>query len=139
MNRLHAEPNRPRLHHGRASRPISRPKLCALIGLRAWQLDDVRRQPLGETVEFVVIQPGDTAAGIQAAVGFPITWDQADQPSFERMNDRGRRFKLATVLTYDIGLLVFVADDPGTATTLRSNCLAVADRSNLKMERNMND
>jgi len=36
------------------------PELRASIGLRAWQLDDVRRQPLGETVKLVVARPGDT-------------------------------------------------------------------------------
>jgi len=108
------------------------PELRALIGLRAWQLDDVRRQPLGETVKFVVVQPGDTPAEIHSAVGFPITWDQADQPSFEWMHDHGRWFELAFVLTDDLGLLVFVADDPGTDTTLRFNCLAVADREGNK-------
>lgn len=41
------------------------PELRVLIGLRAWQLDDIRRQPLGETVQFVVVvQPGDTPAEI---------------------------------------------------------------------------
>ena len=38
------------------------PELRALLGLRAWQLDDVRHQPLGETVQFVVVQPGDSVA-----------------------------------------------------------------------------
>lgn len=104
------------------------PELRALIGLRAWQLDDVRHQPLGETVRFVVIQPGDAPSTIHDAVGFPLTWDQADQPGFEWMNDHGRWFELAYVLTDDLGLIVFVADDPGTESTLRFNCLAVADR-----------
>ena len=108
------------------------PELRALLGLRAWQLDDVRHQPLGETVQFVVIQPGDTPAEIHEAVGFPITWDQADQPSFEWMNDHGRWFELAYILTDDLGLLVFVADDPGTDFTLRFNLLGVADRPNPK-------
>lgn len=106
------------------------PELRALIGLRAWQLDDVRRQPLGETVKFVVVQPGDTPSEIHAAVGFPITWDQAEQPSFEWMHDHGRWFELAYILTEDLGMLIFVADDPGTDFTLRFNCLAVADRPN---------
>lgn len=58
------------------------PELRALIGLLAWQLDDVRRQPLDETGKFVVVQPGDTRAEVPAE-GFPIKWDQADQPGCE--------------------------------------------------------
>ena len=32
----------------------------ALIGLRVWQVDTDRRRPLGETLQIVAIQPGDT-------------------------------------------------------------------------------
>jgi len=103
-------------------------ELRALIGLRAWQMDDDRTRPLSDIVQFVVVQPGDTSAIIHAVVGFPITWDQADQPGFEWMEDHGSWFELAYVLTDDFGMLVFVADDPGTNSTLRFNCLAVADR-----------
>ena len=48
------------------------PELRALMGLRVWQLDDARHQPLGETVQFVVVQPGDTPDTIHEAVGLPI-------------------------------------------------------------------
>ena len=106
------------------------PELRALLGLRVWQLDDVRHQPLGETVQFVVVQPGDLPDTIQEAVGFPICWDQADQPGWEWMEDHGRWFELAYILTDDLGLIVFVADDPGVDHTLLFNCLAVADRPN---------
>ena len=109
--------------------PTIDPELRALIGLRAWQLDDVRHQPLGETVQFIVIHPGDPPEVIHDAVGFPICWDQAEQPGFEWMNDHGSWFELAYVLTDDFGLLVFVADDPDTDHTLRFNCHAVADRT----------
>ena len=104
------------------------PELRALIGLRAWQLDDVRHQPLGETVQFVVVQPGDSVTEIHEAVGFPLCWDQADQPGWEWMEDHGRWMELAFVLTDDLGLIVFVADDPGVDHSLRFNLLGVADR-----------
>lgn len=103
-------------------------ELRALIGLRAWQLDTERDRPLDETIRFVVIQPGDTPAIIHAVVGFPITWDQAEQPGYEWIEDHGSWFELAYVLTDDFGLLVFVAEDPGTNFNLLFNCLAVADR-----------
>lgn len=104
------------------------PNLRALIGLRVWQMDDDRARPLSEIVLFVVVQPGDTSEVIHKAVGFPITWDQADQPGWEWMEDHGSWFELAYALTDDVGMIVFVADDPGTNFTLRFNCLGVANR-----------
>ena len=103
----------------------------ALIGLRVWQVDTDRRRPLGEVLQIVVVQPGDSSEVIHEAVGFPITWDQADQPGFEWMNDHGSWFELAYVLTDDFGMLVFVADHPDTDHTLHFNCLAFADRPTL--------
>ena len=104
------------------------PELRALIGLRVWQVDTDRRRPLGDILQIVVVHPGDPPEVIHEAVGFPITYDQADQPGFEWMNDHGAWFELAYVLTDDFGLLVFVADHPGTNHVLRFNCLAYADR-----------
>ena len=105
------------------------PELRALIGLRVWQVVDTdRRRPLGEVLQIVAIQPGDPAEVIHEAVGFPICWDQAEQPGFEWFNDHGSWFELCYVLTDDFGMLVFVADDPGVNDTLRFNCLGVANR-----------
>lgn len=108
--------------------PTLDPELRALIGLRVWQVDTDRRQPLGEILQIVVVQPGDTSEVIHEAVGFPITWDQADQPGFEWMNDHGSWFELAYVLTDDFGMLVLVADHPDVNATLRFNCLGCSDR-----------
>ena len=114
------------------SDPSLDPDLRALIGLRVWQVDTDRRRPLGEVLQIVVVQPGDTPDVIHAAVGFPITSDQAEQPGFEWMNDHGSWFELAYVLTDDLGLLVLVADHPNTNATLRFNCHAYANRSENK-------
>lgn len=104
------------------------PTLRALIGLRVWQVDTDRRRPLGEILQIVVVQPGDPSEVIHEAVGFPITWDQADQLGWEWFNDHGSWFELCYVLTDDFGMLVFVADHPDTNHTLRFNCLGFADR-----------
>jgi len=109
--------------------PTLDPTLRALIGLRVWQVDTDRRRPLGETLQIVVIHPSDPPEAIHAAVGFPICWDQAEQPGWEWFNDHGSWFELAYVLTDDFGMLVFVPDHPETNDTLRFNCLGVADRS----------
>ena len=108
--------------------PTIDPTLRALIGLRVWQVDTDRRQPLSDVLQIVVVQPGDTSEVIHEAVGYPITWEQAEQPGFEWMNDHGSWFELAYVLTDEFGMLVFVADHPDTNYVLRFNCLAVADR-----------
>jgi len=104
------------------------PSLRALIGLRVWQVDTDRRRPLGEVLQIVVIEPGDTDENVHPAVGFPIFWEQADQPGYEWMNDHGSWFELAYVLTDDFAMLVFVADHPDTNLILRFNLLGVADR-----------
>ena len=103
-------------------------EIRALLGLRIWQVDTNRRIPLSEILQIVIIQPGDSVEVIHDAVGFPICWDQADQPGFEWMNDHGFYFEICYVLTDDFGLLVFVADHPDTNYTLRFNLLAVANR-----------
>lgn len=110
------------------SDPTLDASLRALIGLRVWQVDTDRRQPLGDILQVVVIEPGDPPEVIHEAVGFPICWDQAEQPGWEWMNDHGSWFELCYVLTDEFGLLVFVADHPDTNPTLLFNCLAVADR-----------
>lgn len=102
--------------------------LRALLGLRVWQLDTERDRPLSEIVRVIVVQPGDTPAVINAALGFPITWDQADQPSFEWIEDHGSWFEIAYMLNDDLGMLVFVADDPGTEFGIHFMCLACSDR-----------
>lgn len=108
--------------------PTLDPVLRALIGLRVWQVDIDRRQPLGEILQIVVVHPGDSSEIIHDAVGFPICWDQAEQPGWEWMNDHGSWFELAYVLTDDFGMLIFVPDHSDTNHTLRFNCLGVADR-----------
>ena len=108
--------------------PTLDPDLRALIGLRVWQVDTDRRRPLKDILQIVVVQPGDPAEVIHDAVGYPICWDQAEQPGWEWFNDHGSWFELAYVLTDDFGMLVFVPDHPETNDTLRFNCLGVADR-----------
>lgn len=108
--------------------PTLDPHLRALIGLRVWQVDTDRRRPLKDILQIVVVQPRDPAEVIHAAVGYPICWDQAEQPGWEWFNDHGSWFELAYVLTDDFGMLVFVPDHPETNDTLRFNCLGVADR-----------
>lgn len=107
--------------------PTLDPALRAQIALRVWQVDTDRRRPLAEVLQVVVVQPGDPPEVIHAAVGFPITYDQADQPGWRWMHDHGDWFEL-TYLLPDRQLIVFVADHPGTNDTLRFNCHGFACR-----------
>lgn len=103
------------------------PGLRALIALRVWQVDTDRRRPLGDVLQIVVVQPGDPPDLIHAAVGFPICWDQAEQPGWRWFNDHGPYFEL-TYLLPDRQLIVLVADHPDTEATLLFNCHGFADR-----------
>lgn len=101
--------------------------LRALIGLRIWQADKDRQIPLEDILRVVIVQPGDPPERIHTAVGFPICWDQADQPGWAWFTDHGEWFELGYRID-GCGMLVFVPDDPKTNDTLRFNCLGVADR-----------
>ncbi len=102
--------------------------LRALIGLRVWQADTDRRRPLADTLRIVVVQPFDSPEVIHQAVGFPICWEQADQPAWTRLHDHGEWLEVSYMMLDGVVLLVFVADDPGTNYGLRFNCLGVANR-----------
>ncbi len=102
--------------------------LRCLIGLRIWQLDEDRSRPLGEFLQIVVVQPGDTPEVIHEAVGYPITYDQAEQPGYEWLEDHGHVFEIAYILTDDFAILVLVPDQPGVNDTLLFNCRGVANR-----------
>jgi hypothetical protein len=100
----------------------------ALLALRLWQLDDDRSRPLGEFLQIVVVQPGDTPEVIHEAVGFPICWDQAEQPGYEWLEDHGHLYEIAYVLTDAFAMLLLVPDQPGVNDTLLFNCRAVSNR-----------
>jgi hypothetical protein len=112
-----------------ALRPVSLTVLPLTPELRVDRLHPTWDHRYSDDPEYKKAQePGDPPEVIHEAVGFPITWDQADQPGFEWMNDHGSWFELAYVLTDDFGMLVFVADHPETNFVLRFNCLGFANR-----------
>ena len=105
------------------------PSLRALIGLRVWQIDTDRSHPLSDVVQIVVVHPGDPPDAILEGVGFPIILDEANQPGFDWIEDRGAWFELAYVLNDEAGMLVFVPDHPDTEPGLHAYCLKFASRS----------
>jgi hypothetical protein len=98
--------------------------LCALIGRRAWLLCvDQDRLP-GEGVRFIVVEGGDTPEVINESLGFPITGDNPDEPSFEWIEDHGLWFEIAYTRSDGLRIFIFVENGPGTELGLHYMCLA---------------
>ena len=112
------------------------PALRTLLAKRIEQLtgDD----DLSEVVNFLVIEPGDLLADIDAALGFPILENLVDgtvfgdpefTPSFEWMKCHCCWFEIVYLLTDDgFGTIVLVQDHPGIVFDLHALCLEYAPR-----------
>lgn len=87
------------------------PKLRVLIALHAGHLSD--------DTKLFVVQGGDTLEVIKKAVGFPITGDQAEEPSCDWIEDHGRWFEVAYGATR-----IFVENDPGTELRFHYLCMS---------------
>lgn len=98
--------------------------LRALIGRRAWQLYVEQNQPRREDVKIVVVEGGDTPKVINEGVGFPITGDDAEEPSYEWLEDHGLWFEIAYVRGGGLHTFVFVENNPGTELGIHHLCLA---------------
>lgn len=81
------------------------PDLRALIGLH--------------TGKVFIVQGGDTPEVINAALGFAITGEQAEEPSFLSIEDHGLWFEI----TY-ADMRIFVENGPGTELGIHYMCLA---------------
>ena len=82
--------------------------LRVLIGLRA-----------REDTKLFVVQAGDTPEVINQALGFRITGDAAEEPSFKWILDHGRWFEIAYADTR-----ILVESDPGTELGIHYLCLS---------------
>jgi hypothetical protein len=89
--------------------------LRVLINLRARHLSDDARL-------FIVVQ-GDTPEVINKALGFEITGDRAEEPSFKWILDLGRWFEIG-LLTEGIPTRIFVENGPSTELGLHYLCLS---------------
>jgi hypothetical protein len=100
--------------------------LRVLICRRAFQLHLEGDRPLMDGIRFVVVEGGDTPAVINDAVGFAITGEDAEEPSFEWIEDHGLWFEIA----YDRGdghrTFIFVENNPGTELGIHYLCLSHA-------------
>lgn len=92
----------------------------ALKDLLRWRRDQLLTDTggeyeLGELVRFVVAEPNDGIAEIEAAAGYPLITDGA----FEWVQQHGHVFEAATILSDDgFGIVLLVPDVEGVDATL---------------------
>ena len=98
--------------------------LRALLGFRAWHMCVEHEGAIGDDVQIFVVQGGDTADVINAALGFPITGDNAEEPSYFSLEDHGGLyFELAYVRDDSPHIRIFVENGPACELGLHSLCL----------------
>ena len=61
---------------------------------------------------------------INEAVGFPITGDDREEPSFEWIEDHGLWFEIAYARTDDLRTFILVENGPGTELGIHYLCLS---------------
>lgn len=98
--------------------------LRALLGLRAWDVYVMHEGLLGTDVQIFVVQGGDTAEVINDSLGFSITGDQAEDPSFLSIEDFGQYHEIAYAPDDGPHLRVFVENSPETELGIHHMCLS---------------
>ncbi|HYC68531.1 hypothetical protein [Brevundimonas sp.] len=98
--------------------------LCALLGLRAWQLQIEEGRLIGTGFRLIVVQGGDTPDVINTALGFPITGDGAQDPGYDWIEDHGLWFEISYGADGEALTRVFVENGPGTEMGIHALCLA---------------
>ena len=100
------------------------PELKDLISLRAEQPSVDPDRSLSRDTRCFVVQGGDTPEVINEALGFAITGDHAEEPSFTWIEHHGQWFELA----YEGGdrppIRIFVENGAGTELELHYLCLS---------------
>lgn len=98
--------------------------LRTLIAQRGWQAYAEHPSHLSEDTRIVVVQGGDTPEVINAAVGFAITGDDAENPSYDRLDDHEGWFEIVYRGRFGQDTVVFVENGPGTELEIHYLCLA---------------
>lgn len=98
--------------------------LRALIGFRVWHMCVEHECAIGTEVQILVVQGGDTPEVINAALGFPITGAEPEDPSFVSIEAHGLWYELAYARDHDPHTRVFVENGPGTELGIHAMCLA---------------
>lgn len=99
--------------------------LRALLGFRAWHMVVEHEAELGTDALIHVVQAGDKADTINAALGFAITGDDAEPPSFVSIEDHGGQwFELAYARDDAAHQRIFIEVHPDTNQDLLTMCFA---------------
>ena len=109
------------------------PRLKRLLSDRVRQLDV---EDLTTAARFVLVQPSDTLADLERALGFSILQNPADgtrfgdpdfSPGFEWIEDHGFAFELVFIFTDDgFAHVVFVPSEPDIDASLLNFCATYA-------------
>ncbi len=106
---------------GAISDPDLDDDLRTLIAQRGWQAYADHPSDLSEHTRIVVVQAGDRPEVINDAVQFNLTGDDAEEPSYDRLEDHGLWFEISFTARRT---LVFVENSPGTELGIHYLCLA---------------
>lgn len=111
----------------RALRSSLDPAIKTLLALRRDQLlhDTTGDYDLGNLAHFVVIEPCDSIADVEAAANYPLF----TEPAFEWVEDHGQWIEGVVILSDDgFGIAIFAPDiegvDPTMLSILRDNLTA---------------
>jgi hypothetical protein len=96
--------------------------LRSLISRRAAYVE--RTWPPTKGTRFVIVEGGDTPEVINQAVGFLITGDDAEEPSFDWIQDHGLWFEIAYLRKGRPRLFIYVENSPATELGMHYMCLA---------------
>lgn len=97
--------------------------LRTLIAHRGWQAYADHPSGLSEDTRIVVVQGGDTPDVINTAVGFPITGDDAEEPTYDTLDDHGLWYEIIYRGWGGRDTVVFVENGPGTELGIHYLCL----------------
>ena len=99
--------------------------LRALLGFRAWHMVVEHEAELGTDALIHVVQAGDKADTINTTLGFVITGDNAEAPSFVSIEDHGGQwFELAYAQDDAPHQRIFIEVHPDTDQDLLTMCFA---------------
>lgn len=98
--------------------------LRTLIAHRGWQAYADHPSNLREDTRIVVVTGGDSPDVINTAVGFRITGDDAEEPTYDTLDDHGLWFEIVYRGRCGRDTVIFVENGPGTELSLHHLCLA---------------
>lgn len=98
--------------------------LRTLVAHRGWQAYADHPSCLSEDSRIVVVESGDSPDVINTAVGFPITGDGVEEPTYDTLDDHGLWFEIIYRGRGGRDTVIFVENSPATEMGLHYLCLA---------------